>query len=152
MGVLHNPLSWTNAVGRCSWPCTSEILNSRCEQHPRSWCLSADLWLAYKRWVEKRQERYPLSRMAFTQQLREAGCRTDLAGITLVDREIVTGSDTFTMKKRAPPAVPQDIAANGLLAAISCHCKLGRCGFPILVKPSAPFRRVMQKKLFSLSD
>ncbi|HET8841357.1 MAG TPA: hypothetical protein VFN35_07805 [Ktedonobacteraceae bacterium] len=47
-----------------------------------------------------RRERYPLSRMAFTQQLKMAGCWTDRTnrvrlwrGITLRDRESVTGSD-----------------------------------------------------------
>lgn len=70
------------------------FLDDCCERHPRAWCHSADLWQAYERWVEKQQERYPLSRTAFTQQLKAFGCqasRTNTAriwrGIALVNRE-----------------------------------------------------------------
>lgn len=77
-----------------------EFLEACCDLHPRAWCRSADLWQAYERWVEQRQERYPLSRVAFTQQLKAAGCRTDRTnsariwrGITLVNHKTVTGSD-----------------------------------------------------------
>ena len=87
-GAYSNGDPFQNFLGAC------------CERHPRAWCRSADLWQAYERWVENRQERYPLSRMAFTQQLKAAGFRTDRTnrariwrGITLVDQEIVTGSD-----------------------------------------------------------
>ena len=76
------------------------FLTACCECHPYAWCSSSDLWQAYEHWVEERQEPYPLSRMAFTQQLKEAGCWTDRTnrariwrGITLVARENVTGSD-----------------------------------------------------------
>lgn len=76
------------------------FLNAYCELHPRAWCRSADLWQAYQLWAKEHQERYPLSRMAFTQQLKAVGCRTDRTnsvriwrGITLVGREIVMGSD-----------------------------------------------------------
>ena len=77
-----------------------EFLEACCELHPRSWCRSADLWQAYQEWSENQHERFPLSRMAFTQQLKRAGCRTDRTnsariwrGITLMKQEIVTGSD-----------------------------------------------------------
>ncbi len=76
------------------------FLNACCELHPRVWCRSVNLWRAYQQWAETHQERYPLSRAAFTQQLKAAGCRagrTNSAriwrGITLVSWETVTGSD-----------------------------------------------------------
>lgn len=70
------------------------FLDACCDLHPRAWCRSADLWQAYEQWSSERQERYPLSRSAFTQQLKAAGCqatRTNRAriwrGITLVNRK-----------------------------------------------------------------
>ncbi len=78
-----------------------EFLEACCERHPRAWCRSADLWQVYERWVEKRQERYPLSRAAFTRQLKAAGCQTGRTnrariwrGIALMKRETVTADDS----------------------------------------------------------
>ncbi len=76
------------------------FLDACCELHPRAWCRSADLWQAYERWSRTYQERYPLSRTTFTQQLKALGCRADRTnsariwrGITVVNRETVTDSD-----------------------------------------------------------
>jgi tetratricopeptide (TPR) repeat protein len=54
-----------------------EFLVACCEQHPRAWCRSADLWQAYGRWAEVHQERYPLSRGAFVAEVKAHGCRAD---------------------------------------------------------------------------
>jgi len=77
------------------------FLETRCERHPRAWCRSADLWQAYQQWAEAHQERYQLSRTAFTQQVKAAGCRTGRTnsartwrGITVVKRETVTESES----------------------------------------------------------
>jgi tetratricopeptide (TPR) repeat protein len=76
------------------------FLDACCELHPRAWCHSADLWLAYQAWTESQHERSPLSRAAFTEQLKALGCRagrTNSAriwrGITLVNQETVTRGD-----------------------------------------------------------
>lgn len=53
------------------------FLDACCELHPRAWCRSADLWGAYARWAQEHQERFPLSRRAFTTQLKAHGCRAD---------------------------------------------------------------------------
>jgi tetratricopeptide (TPR) repeat protein len=53
------------------------FLDVCCERHPRAWCRSADLWQAYECWVERSQERYPLSRGAFIVQLKAHGCHAD---------------------------------------------------------------------------
>ncbi len=70
------------------------FLDACCELHPRAWCRSADLWRAYERWVQEQQERFPLSRHAFTTQLKARGCcadRTNKAriwrGIGLLNQE-----------------------------------------------------------------
>jgi tetratricopeptide (TPR) repeat protein/DNA-binding XRE family transcriptional regulator len=77
-----------------------KFLDACCELHPRAWCRSADLWEAYERWSREHQEQYPLSRAAFTQQVKAAGCRADRTnsariwrGVALRKREIVTKSD-----------------------------------------------------------
>ncbi|BCL78996.1 tetratricopeptide repeat protein [Ktedonobacteria bacterium brp13] len=54
-----------------------EFLSACCELHPRAWCHSADLWQTYEHWIEKHQERFLLSRGAFTAQLKARGCRAD---------------------------------------------------------------------------
>jgi tetratricopeptide (TPR) repeat protein/transcriptional regulator with XRE-family HTH domain len=53
------------------------FLAACCELHPRAWCRSADLWMVYERWVQEHQERFPLSRRAFTTQLKAHGCHAD---------------------------------------------------------------------------
>ncbi|HLZ62306.1 MAG TPA: hypothetical protein VKR06_35625, partial [Ktedonosporobacter sp.] len=53
------------------------FLDACCDLHPRAWCRSAQLWQTYLQWVEKQQERYPLSRRAFIAQLKKQGCRAD---------------------------------------------------------------------------
>lgn len=53
------------------------FLDACCELHPQAWCRSADLWQAYKHWVEDYQEHYPLSRGAFIAQLKAHGCHAD---------------------------------------------------------------------------
>jgi len=72
-----------------------EFLDTCCELHPLACCRSADLWQAYEQWVEKQQERYPLSRRAFIAQLKQHGCRADRTrmariwhGITLVRKAL----------------------------------------------------------------
>jgi hypothetical protein len=71
------------------------FLEACCERHPRAWCCSADLWQAYKRWIEEQHERYPLSRGAFIAQLKRHGCRADRTmtariwrGIAVVGKEL----------------------------------------------------------------
>jgi hypothetical protein len=53
------------------------FLDACCEQHPRAWCRSSDLWQGYERWSRRHHERYPLSRGAFVAQLKAHGCRAD---------------------------------------------------------------------------
>ncbi len=53
------------------------FLAACCELHPRAWCRSADLWKAYEYWVQEHGERFPLSRHAFTAQLKAHGCWAD---------------------------------------------------------------------------
>jgi tetratricopeptide (TPR) repeat protein len=55
----------------------ADFLEARCEQHISAWCRSADLWQAYEHWAKEQQERYPLSRGAFTVQLKLHGYRAD---------------------------------------------------------------------------
>jgi len=69
------------------------FLATCCELHPRAWSRAGDLWGAYKQWAEEHRERFPLSRRAFTAQLKAHGCRagrTNAAriwrGITLVKK------------------------------------------------------------------
>ncbi|MBV9227931.1 MAG: DUF2225 domain-containing protein [Chloroflexi bacterium] len=52
-----------------------EFLVACCERHPRACCPSRDLWQAYQRWAKERQERFPLSRRAFTRHLQLQGIR-----------------------------------------------------------------------------
>jgi tetratricopeptide (TPR) repeat protein/transcriptional regulator with XRE-family HTH domain len=52
-----------------------DFLAACCELHPRAWCRAADLWSAYQRWAEQQGERFPLSRRAFTNALKQQGCR-----------------------------------------------------------------------------
>lgn len=66
-----------------------EFLDACCERHPLAWCRSADLWQAYERWMEKSQERYPLSREAFIAQLKAHGCRADRTKTARIWRGIV---------------------------------------------------------------
>ena len=54
-----------------------EFLAACCDLHPRAWCRSADLWQAYEQWSREHQERYPLSRGAFSTQLKAHGCHSD---------------------------------------------------------------------------
>jgi tetratricopeptide (TPR) repeat protein/transcriptional regulator with XRE-family HTH domain len=54
-----------------------EFLTACCELHPRAWCRSADLWLAYTSWVADHQERFPLSRREFAAQLQAQGYQAD---------------------------------------------------------------------------
>ncbi|HEY7415210.1 MAG TPA: tetratricopeptide repeat protein, partial [Ktedonobacteraceae bacterium] len=53
------------------------FLDACCELHPLAWCRSADLWRAYKGWVEEHRERYSLSRGAFIAQVKAHGGRAD---------------------------------------------------------------------------
>ena len=50
------------------------FLKACCELHPRAWCRISDLWQAYEQWTREQQERFPLSRRAFTTQLKAHGC------------------------------------------------------------------------------
>lgn len=65
-----------------------EFLSACCELHPHAWCRSADLWEAYKRWVQQYQEHFPLSRHAFTMQLKAHGCRPDRTNTARIWRGI----------------------------------------------------------------
>ena len=76
------------------------FLISCCEQHPRAWCRSADLWQAYASWAATHQERFPLARRAFLAQLKAHGCRPDRTktariwrGIALVQQRTMTQGD-----------------------------------------------------------
>lgn len=68
-----------------------EFLTACCDLHPRAWCQSADLWQAYQQWTKAHQERYPLSRAAFTQQLKAAGCRAGRTNSARIWRGITLG-------------------------------------------------------------
>jgi len=65
-----------------------KFLDTCCEFHPRAWCRSADLWQAYEQWVAECQERYPLSRGAFSAQLKAHACRADRTKTTRIWRGI----------------------------------------------------------------
>lgn len=74
-----------------------KFLDARCELHPRAWCRSADLWQNYEQWSREHQERYSLSRAAFSQQLKAHGCCTDRTKTTRIWRGIAlikTGDDS----------------------------------------------------------
>jgi tetratricopeptide (TPR) repeat protein/transcriptional regulator with XRE-family HTH domain len=69
------------------------FLAACCELHPRAFCQSGELWQTYQRWARQHQERFPLSRRAFTVHLRAHGCRADRTktariwrGVTLLNQ------------------------------------------------------------------
>lgn len=49
------------------------FLEACCTLHPRACCRSAELWQAYTHWAQEQQVRYPLSRGAFSEQLKAHG-------------------------------------------------------------------------------
>jgi len=51
------------------------FLAACCERHPHACCPSRELWQAYQRWAKEQQERFPLSRRAFTRHLHLQGIR-----------------------------------------------------------------------------
>ena len=59
-----------------------------CELHPRAWCRASEIWHAYEHWAKEQQERFPLSRRAFTAQLKTHGCRADRTATTRIWRGI----------------------------------------------------------------
>ncbi|HZO73063.1 MAG TPA: FxSxx-COOH system tetratricopeptide repeat protein [Ktedonobacteraceae bacterium] len=88
--LLHNVFSRSRIENDELRP----FLDACCELHPHAWCRAADLWGTYERWVRQHQERFPLSRHAFTAQLKAHGCRADRTnrariwrGIALVNKE-----------------------------------------------------------------
>ncbi|QBD82882.1 tetratricopeptide repeat protein [Ktedonosporobacter rubrisoli] len=48
-----------------------------CELHPQARCRASDLWRAYEEWVKDHQERFPLSRRAFSRQLQIHGLQAE---------------------------------------------------------------------------
>lgn len=73
-----------------------EFLRARCKLHPRAWSRSRDLWGTYEQWAAEHHERFPLSRRAFTIQLKEHGCLADRTRTTRIWRgiSIVTAGDS----------------------------------------------------------
>jgi hypothetical protein len=70
------------------------FLAACCELHPRAWSRASDLWQAYEQRAREHQERFPLSRRAFSAQLKAHGYRSDRTnsariwrGIAVVNRE-----------------------------------------------------------------
>ena len=71
-----------------------EFLRACCELHPRASSRSGDLWNAYEQWAAERHERFPLTRRAFTAQLKAHGCHADRTKTTRIWRGIrVVGAD-----------------------------------------------------------
>ena len=66
----------------------TDFLDTCCELHPRAWSRASDLWRAYEQWVEEHQQRFPLSRRAFTAQLKGHGCWADRTNTARVWRGI----------------------------------------------------------------
>jgi tetratricopeptide (TPR) repeat protein len=64
------------------------FLDACCKLHPRAWCRNSDLWQAYEQWAREQQECFPLSRRAFTAQVKAHGCRADRTNTTRVWRGI----------------------------------------------------------------
>ncbi len=71
------------------------FLRDCCDLHPQAWSRSGELWQAYERWGEEQQERYPLSRRAFTNQLKALGCRADRTTIARIWRGIAIVNNTL---------------------------------------------------------
>lgn len=69
------------------------FLKACCEQHPRAWCRSADLWEAYLCWTQTSQERHPLSQGAFIAQLKVRGYRADRTNTVRIWRGIALVKD-----------------------------------------------------------
>jgi tetratricopeptide (TPR) repeat protein/transcriptional regulator with XRE-family HTH domain len=53
------------------------FLTACCELHPQARCRTSDLWRAYEEWVKDHQERFPLSRRAFSRQLQIHGFQAE---------------------------------------------------------------------------
>jgi len=64
------------------------FFNACCELHPRAWSRASDLWKAYEQWAAEHQERFPLSRRAFTAELKAHDCRADRTGTARIWRGI----------------------------------------------------------------
>jgi tetratricopeptide (TPR) repeat protein len=54
-----------------------DFLHACCNLHARAWSRSSELWQVYEQWSKHHQEHFPLSRRAFTNQLKAHGCRAD---------------------------------------------------------------------------
>lgn len=82
-GILHTSMKKEAAT----WLETDSLqrfLAARCELHPQAWSRASELWKAYRCWADEQQERFPLTRRAFTDQLKVHGChshRTNTARI-----------------------------------------------------------------------
>ncbi len=68
-GTSHESLSRDDPLQR--------FLDLCCELHPLAWCRISELWHAYLVWTASAQKRVPLSRRAFTAQIKARGCRVD---------------------------------------------------------------------------
>jgi tetratricopeptide (TPR) repeat protein len=72
-----------------------EFFTACCELHPLAWCCSADLWQAYRCWVEEQHDRYPLSRGTFITQLKAHGCRADRTMTARIWRGIAVSKKNY---------------------------------------------------------
>lgn len=77
---------------RCMRNLATGFLQACSELHPRAWCRSADLWRSYEGWVQEQQEPFPLSRRAFTAQLKAHGCHADR---TMIAQHFIDGQRTY---------------------------------------------------------
>jgi len=74
------------------------FLDAYCELHPRACCRSVDLWRAYESWAEEYHERFPLSRRAFSAQLKAHGCRADRTKAARIWRGITIAPEAAHQK------------------------------------------------------
>jgi tetratricopeptide (TPR) repeat protein/DNA-binding XRE family transcriptional regulator len=90
--VLHASLERIPAPSLQKGNPLHRFLTDRCELHPQAWSRASELWQAYENWVVEQQERFPLSRRAFTVQLKAHGCRADRTPSSRIWRGIALAS------------------------------------------------------------
>ncbi len=91
--LLSMPPEETSGTSEQETDPLEAFLAARCELYPQAWSRASELWQAYEQWVQEYQERFPLSRRAFTVQLKMHNCRADRTkaariwrGITLAEK------------------------------------------------------------------
>lgn len=77
ISVSEVPSEKTRDIGNHEPGLLAAFLADCCEFHPLAWSYASELWDAYELWVKEHEERFSLSRRAFTTQLKAYGCRAD---------------------------------------------------------------------------